>query len=114
VWVPPEIKDPVPIHAPTRKLVACFGAVSLNTDKFVRAMCEKFDAVTFAGFLKRLLRHRSGETHGRRTGQRQVPPRRTSPALVCKLAHLIYGVVKSGKPFDANFATRELAIQDGI
>ena len=47
------------MHAPTRKSVACFGAVSLLTGKFVRAMCEKFDAVTFESFLKKLLRHRS-------------------------------------------------------
>jgi hypothetical protein len=31
-----------------------------------------------------------------------------------KLTHLIYGVVKSGKPFDANFAIDGLVIQDGI
>lgn len=35
-------------------------------------------------------------------------------AAMRKLAHLIYRVVKSGKPFDANFAGRGLAIQDGI
>jgi len=63
MWVPPEVKDPVLMHAPTRKSVACFGAVSLDTGKFVRAMCEKFDALTFESFLKRLLRHRS---HGKR------------------------------------------------
>ena len=59
MWVPPEVKDPVLMHAPTRKSVACFGAVSLRTGKFIRAMCEKFDAVTFESFLKKLLRHRS-------------------------------------------------------
>ena len=59
MWVPPEIKDPVLIHAPTRKSVACFGAVSLTSGKFVRAMTEKFDALTFEAFLKQLLRHRS-------------------------------------------------------
>lgn len=32
-----------------------------------------------------------------------------SDAQACKL---IYGVVKSGKPFDANFVARGLAIQD--
>ena len=37
----------------------CFGAVSLSTGKFIRAMCEKFDAVTFESFLKKLLRPRS-------------------------------------------------------
>lgn len=59
MWVPPEIKDPVLMHAPTRKSIACFGAVSLSTGKFIRVMCERFDAVTFEAFLKKLLRHRS-------------------------------------------------------
>ena len=59
MWVAPEVKDPVLMHAPTRKSVACFGAVSLSTGKFVRALCKKFDALTFESFLKRLLRHRS-------------------------------------------------------
>lgn len=59
MWVSPEVKDPVLSHAPTRKSVACFGAVSLRTGKFVRSMCEKFDAITFEAFLKKLLRHRS-------------------------------------------------------
>lgn len=63
MWVPPEIKDPVLTHAPTRKSVACFGAVSLASGKFVRALCDRFDAATFEAFLKKLLRHR---TRGKR------------------------------------------------
>lgn len=59
MWVPPEDKDPVVIHAPTRKSIACFGAVSLHTGKFVRSISAKFDAQTFEDFLKKLLRHRS-------------------------------------------------------
>ena len=59
MWVPPQIKDPVLFHAPTRKSVACFGAVSLSTGKFVRAMCSVFNAETFQQFLKTLMRHRS-------------------------------------------------------
>ena len=62
MWVPPEIKDPVLQHAPTRKSVACFGAVSLSTGKFVRSMCGVFNAETFLEFLKKLLRHRSRGT----------------------------------------------------
>ena len=62
MWVPPEVKDPVVIHAPTRKSIACFGAVSLRTGKFVRALCPKFNAETFAAFLKTLLRHRTRGT----------------------------------------------------
>ena len=57
--MPPEIKDPVLIHAPTRKSVACFGAVSLLTGKFVRSLYPKFDALTVEAFLKQLLRRRS-------------------------------------------------------
>lgn len=59
MWVPPEVKDPVLSHAPTRKSVACFGAVSLRTGKLIHSMCERFDARTFETFLKKLLRHRS-------------------------------------------------------
>jgi transposase len=59
MWVPPEDKDPVVLHAPTRKSVACFGAVSLTSGKFVGAMSVKFNAETFETFLKKLLRHRS-------------------------------------------------------
>lgn len=56
MWVPPEIKDPVLLHAPTRKSVACFGAVSLSSGTFVRSLCATFNAVTFETFLKTLLR----------------------------------------------------------
>lgn len=63
MWVPPEIKDPILQHAPTRKSVACFGAVSLRTGQFIRMMCAVFNAQTFQDFLKRLLRH---YTPGRR------------------------------------------------
>lgn len=59
MWVPPEIKDPVLQHASTRKSVACFGAVSLLTGKFVYQLCPVFNAVTFETFLKKLLRQRS-------------------------------------------------------
>jgi transposase len=37
--------------------------VSLQTGKFARSICSKFDALTFEAFLKKLLRHRS---HGAR------------------------------------------------
>jgi len=35
-------------------------------------------------------------------------------AVMHKLTHLIYGVVKTGKPFDADYLSKGLAIQDGI
>ena len=56
--VPPEDKDPIVLHAPTRKSVACFGAVNLRTGQFVRTICKVFNAVTFQRFLAQLLRHR--------------------------------------------------------
>ena len=58
MWVPPEDKDPVVLHAPTRQSVACFGAVSLASGKFVRTCSPKFNAATFETFLKALLRRR--------------------------------------------------------
>ena len=55
MWVPPEIKDPVLLHHPTRRSVGYFGAVRLRDGKFVfRREEEKFNAVTFLGFLKQL------------------------------------------------------------
>lgn len=35
-------------------------------------------------------------------------------AITHKLTHLMYGVIRSGKPFDANYLTKGLAIPDGI
>lgn len=58
MWVPAETKDPVLLHAPTRKSVACFGAVQCRSGKLVIAMNPKFDALTFKAFLRQLLRHR--------------------------------------------------------
>lgn len=55
MWIPPEIKDPVLLHHPTRKSVGYFGAVRLRDGKFIRQRePDKFNAVTFLAFLKRL------------------------------------------------------------
>lgn len=43
-----------------------------------------------------------------------LPKMAVAGAIMRKLAHLIYGVVKSGKPFDPNYLDKGLAIQDGI
>ena len=58
MWVPPEDKDPVVLHAPTRQSIACFGAVSLRTGRFVHTTSPVFNAVTFQAFLKTLWRRR--------------------------------------------------------
>jgi hypothetical protein len=31
-----------------------------------------------------------------------------------KLAHLLYGVIRTGRPFDVNYQSKGLAIQDSI
>lgn len=55
MWIPPEEKDPVLFHHPTRKSVGYFGAVRLRDGKLVFQREEaKFNAMTFHVFLKRL------------------------------------------------------------
>jgi transposase len=65
MWIPPEVKDPVLLHAPTRKRVGYFGAVRLRDGRFVfRAETGKFNGLSFFQFLRQL-RQASGRT-GRR------------------------------------------------
>lgn len=55
MWVPPEIKDPVLRHHPTRKSVGYFGAVRLRDGKFFfRRETGKFNAATCWQFLQEL------------------------------------------------------------
>jgi transposase len=59
MWIPPEIKDPVLLHAPTRKSVGYFGAVRIRDGRFVfRLETEKFNGHSFLHFLQQL-RHTS-------------------------------------------------------
>jgi transposase len=55
MWIPPEVKDPVLLHHPTRKSVGYFGAVRLTDGRFVfRREDESFNKQTFFAFLKQL------------------------------------------------------------
>jgi DDE superfamily endonuclease len=55
MWIPPEIKDPVLLHAPTRKSVGYFGAVRLRDGRFVfRRETGKFNGPSFLQFLQQL------------------------------------------------------------
>jgi transposase len=55
MWIPPEIKDPVLWHAPTRKSVGYFGAVRLRDGRFVfRLETGKFNGHSFFQFLQQL------------------------------------------------------------
>jgi transposase len=54
------------------------------------------------------------QVFGARMRANGLAPKAVVGAAMRKLVHLIYGVVKSGRPFDANFSNPGLAIQDGI
>lgn len=63
MWVPPEDKDPVVMHAPTRKSIATFGAVRPADGILATLLMNTFNAETFQAFLSLLLRHkRKGRT----------------------------------------------------
>ena len=65
MWIPPETKDPILLHAPTRRSVGYFGAVRLRDGKF--RFCRetgKFNGGTFFAFMKSL--RRSSIRAGRR------------------------------------------------
>jgi transposase len=55
MWVPPEVRDPVLLHHPTRKSVSYFGAVRLRDGKLFMARANgRFDAQTTWKFLRDL------------------------------------------------------------
>jgi len=57
MWVPPEIKDPVCVHAPTRKSISYFGAVRVRDGKLCSLPpAGHFDAQTCWDFLRHLRR----------------------------------------------------------
>jgi transposase len=65
MWIPPETKDPVLLHAPTRRGVGYFGAVRLRDGRFYYCReADKFNGQTFWNFLKGL--RRTGIRSGRR------------------------------------------------
>ena len=65
MWVPPEVRDPVVYHHPTRRSVGYFGAVRLRDGKFLyRREIGRFNGESFWEFL-RFLREASA-VHGRR------------------------------------------------
>jgi transposase len=55
MWIPPEVRDPVVLHEPTRKGVGYFGAVRLRDGYFVwRREQGSFNAQTCQEFLIQL------------------------------------------------------------
>ena len=65
MWVPPEERDPVLLHHPTRKSIGYFGAVRLWDGKLLyRREEERFNAMSFLSFLKHFC-HISTRNHRR-------------------------------------------------
>ena len=55
MWVPPECKDPVVLHHPTRKSVGYFGAIRLCDGKLAyKRETNSFNAQTYWVFMKKL------------------------------------------------------------
>ena len=55
MWVPPEVIDPICLHAPTRKSISYFGAVRLKDGKLVMSPPDgMFDAQTCWKFYRRI------------------------------------------------------------
>jgi transposase len=63
MWIPPEEKDPVVLHAPTRKSIAYFGGTRIADGCFVYHQAHLFNAGSFKIFLQKLLRKRK---HGKK------------------------------------------------
>ena len=67
MWVPPENRDPILLHHPTRKSVGYFGAIRLRDGKFVYSRePNRFNGQTFWDFMKRI------QEQGRQKGKRIV------------------------------------------
>lgn len=58
MWVPPEDKDPIVLHAPTRKSTAVFGAVNCRSGKLLYLTAPVFNAITFQRFLSQIVKHK--------------------------------------------------------
>lgn len=60
MWIPPEVKDPIVLHAPTKKSISLFGAVNLSTGRMVYCVSPVFNAVAFFDYIK-MLSKRAGK-----------------------------------------------------
>jgi transposase len=55
MWIPPECKDPVVLHYPTRKSIGYFGAIRLCDGKLVcQRESNSFNAQSYWKFMKKL------------------------------------------------------------
>jgi transposase len=84
-----------------RSVICRTGSTSLRAALYMPSMVARRHNPILNQFAERLLA----------TG---LPKKAVICAVMHKLTHLIYGVIHSGKPFDANYLSKKLAIQDGI
>ncbi|SPF33382.1 hypothetical protein SBDP1_1110002 [Syntrophobacter sp. SbD1] len=54
MWVPPETKDPIMLHHPTREGINYFAAVRIRDGKFIFDRADILNAKSFVRFLKHL------------------------------------------------------------
>ncbi len=57
MWVPPETKDPVLLHHPTRRSVGYFGAVRLRDGKFGFSRDGQIQRAYLLGLLEETTAH---------------------------------------------------------
>lgn len=92
MWIPPEVKDPVLLHAPTGKSVGYFGAVRLRDGRFVfRLEIGKFNGPSFFQFLQPLRQASRG------TGRRVVVISDNAPLSPLATPQAVAGA--AGQPF---------------
>jgi transposase len=84
-----------------RTMVSKTGNASLRAALFMPSMVARRHNPILRQFAERLLAN-------------NMAKRAVISAVTHKLTHLIYGVIRTGKPFDAGYLQKNLAIQDGI
>jgi len=81
-------------------------------------MREETERATCAGsknLTRRAARHNPAlKTFGERLAAGGLPPKAIIGAAMRKLVHIIHAVIKSGRPFDPEYRTKGVALQDGI
>ncbi|MEO7576993.1 MAG: IS110 family transposase, partial [Massilia sp.] len=84
-----------------RAVICRAGSTSLRAALFMPSMVARRHNPILNKFAERLLAN-------------GLPKMAVICAVMHKLTHLIYGVIRTGKPFDANYLSKKLALQDGI
>ncbi len=84
-----------------RSTICRTGSTSLRAALFMPSMVARRHNPILSQFAERLI-------------AAGLPKKAVICAVMHKLTHLIYGVIRTGQPFDAKYLANKLAIQDGI